>query len=339
MKITCPHCNQPYEIDESLSGHDLECGVCGKKFTASGPVPLRPVEVKTNVKQGAVIGAWVCLVLGVVLNIFTNFLLIIFLPLYLAAFVLSIVAMAQRRIGWGLASLILTVLLPPVIFMMNIGRFAAEVDAAKEESKSTAVTVAPVVEKPVSVADKKTSSPAVVPPVKTSSSAVANPKKSVPEVKEKKEISGLCGIKFGSRFQKNNNRNNSSLNSGETLYAVSAPRKFMGFTNYYLLITPTSEKVYSIWMVREFKKAAEGRAEFDKVAAVLENHYKIKGERELSIDPVTIFNFDNGYIILKLNIGLGEYSLELRGYSKEFSDLAEKEKKDYAVRSTDTSAL
>ena len=54
---------------------------------------------KTNVKQGdgerRLGGAWY----WEGLNIFTNFLLIFFIPPYLAALVLSIVAMAQRRIG------------------------------------------------------------------------------------------------------------------------------------------------------------------------------------------------------------------------------------------------
>ena len=312
MKIECPYCHQPYEIDEKLIGQDLECGICKKKFTVSVTTPLQPIEVKTNVKQGAVIGAWVCLILGILLNIFTNFLLIIFLPLYLAAFVLSIVAMAQRRIGWGLASLLLTIILPPIIFLVNIGRFADEVNSAMQEKSTPEVAMQ---EK----AGGKTS-------------AAAKPA-------DKKEIFGLCGIEFGSFFSRNNNPRNGKLTSGEIMYAVNPLTKFMGFTDYYVLITPASEKVYSIWMRQEFENSAEGRAEFDKVAAVLENHYKIKGEKEFSIDPVMVFRFDNGRIVLKLDIRFRKSALEIRGYSTEFEDLNEQEKKETAVRTTDTSAL
>ncbi len=49
--------------------------------------------------RGTVSGAWGGAWYWEGLNIFTNFLLIFFIPPYLAALVLSIVAMAQRRIG------------------------------------------------------------------------------------------------------------------------------------------------------------------------------------------------------------------------------------------------
>lgn len=48
-------------------------------------------------KQGAVIGGWICIALGTVLVIWSLFSFILYLPLFLAAFVLA------QKTGSGLA--------------------------------------------------------------------------------------------------------------------------------------------------------------------------------------------------------------------------------------------
>ena len=50
-------------------------------------------ELQTNVKQGAVIGGWVCFGVGILFMVHSLCAFIFYVPLFLAAFVLSIVAM------------------------------------------------------------------------------------------------------------------------------------------------------------------------------------------------------------------------------------------------------
>lgn len=75
--------------------------------TMAGPV-------QTNVKQGALVGGWVCLGVGILFLLLTGWAFIFYLPLFLAAFVLSIVAMAQRRVAGGIGLLLATLMLPPI---------------------------------------------------------------------------------------------------------------------------------------------------------------------------------------------------------------------------------
>lgn len=336
MDIVCPKCGQRYELDKQYEGQKVGCQVCKTEFIAkesfnSGTPPMRPVqdeteqkEVKTNVKQGALIGAWVCLVIGLLLNIITNFLFFVYVPLYLAAFILAIVAMAQKRVLGGLIALLLCVLLPPAIFFLNIGRFANEMKNAKigqEEQKEQSTTNKETVKEPVKNQ-----------PDKPSEKSEKSAKKNI--------INGLCGITFGSVHKKNNHEKNGKLTSGEIMYFVDPPKKFMGFDRYYVMITPTTNRIYSIWMIKDFSNPAEASSEFEKVGAVLENHYKIKGEQGMfSIDPMKNFRFDNGNILLKCDKGFDSATIEIRAYSKEFEDLNEKETKDTAINNTDTSAL
>jgi hypothetical protein len=63
-------------------------------------------------KQGAAIGGWVCFGLGALIMYVSVWTFILYLPLFFVAFVLSIVAMAQRRIVLGVILLLATILVP-----------------------------------------------------------------------------------------------------------------------------------------------------------------------------------------------------------------------------------
>lgn len=80
---------------------------------------MREKVIKTRndapaVKQGAAIGGWSCFVLATALMYFSLWTLWLYLPLLLAAFVLSIVAMSQRRILGGLLLMFAILILSPI---------------------------------------------------------------------------------------------------------------------------------------------------------------------------------------------------------------------------------
>jgi hypothetical protein len=84
------------------------------------PIPIpslseTPTVIQTNVKQGAVIGGWVCFALGLATMFFSLWAFFIYAPLFLVAFILSIVAMAQKRVAGGIALLLATIILPTVV--------------------------------------------------------------------------------------------------------------------------------------------------------------------------------------------------------------------------------
>ena len=136
LKFNCPHCNQPLEAPEDYFGQTIECPSCNGSIKVPMPSDPAPVpktyvppqppssrpnsEVKTNVKQGALIGAFVCFAIGIVLMFFSLWTFIIYSPLFLAAFILSIVAMAQKRIAGGIGALLLTLIVPPLIFFILV---------------------------------------------------------------------------------------------------------------------------------------------------------------------------------------------------------------------------
>ncbi len=146
MKTKCPHCNQIYDLEDSWSGQSVSCPNCNNDFPAT---PLKPVMtpvgisaaspvVQTNVKQGAVIGAAACLMIAMIVQAISNFLFPLYLVLYLVAFILSIVAMAQRRVIWGLLILLATIIGPWIILIATAEKDAEMVKNAVVQHKNNA---------------------------------------------------------------------------------------------------------------------------------------------------------------------------------------------------------
>lgn len=100
-----------------------------------------PHTVMTNVKQGAIIGGWVCFGLGILCMLWSLVLFFLYGPFFLVAFILSIVAMSQRRVLGGIALLVATLLIPTilgaVLFTSRASKFADEMSKAIETASVT----------------------------------------------------------------------------------------------------------------------------------------------------------------------------------------------------------
>jgi len=166
-KFDCPHCGQSLEAPEDMLGETIECPSCGETLDLPKPKPASPHRprpqrprpqhiqqhtqpkqtVETNVKQGALIGGVVCFVLGVIMMCASLWTVIVYAPLFLAAFVLSIVAMAQKRIAGGVILLVLTVAVPPIL-LIAVPSFKAARSAAQEAAQARVAVAATVENEP-----------------------------------------------------------------------------------------------------------------------------------------------------------------------------------------------
>jgi len=161
--IECPSCNGSIQLPEpeaqpapaptsapkkkivthrsKSSGNTKPCPYCGEHILRSaqkckhcGEFLKGRHEVKTNVKQGALIGSVACFAIGIILMFISLWSFIIYSPLFLAAFILSIVAMSQKRVAGGLIMLLLTLVVPPVLFF-GLGAVRSK-DTLDEVSKA-----------------------------------------------------------------------------------------------------------------------------------------------------------------------------------------------------------
>lgn len=131
----------------------LAAPVAAPALTAAPLNEHKERVVQTNVKQGAIIGGWVCFALGTGLMTFSMWSFFIYGPLFLVAFILSIVAMSQRRVLGGIALLLCALLVPTalglVLFSTRTSKFLNDVAAnssplaSREEESEDAVSESP----------------------------------------------------------------------------------------------------------------------------------------------------------------------------------------------------
>ncbi len=92
---------------------------------------------KNNV---SLLPGWACFSLGIVIMLYSLGLFFIYLPLFLAAFVLSIIAMTQSRVSGGIVLLLCTATLPALtwagLLVTNIGEAVNAVDHNNKTSSS-----------------------------------------------------------------------------------------------------------------------------------------------------------------------------------------------------------
>jgi Bacterial SH3 domain len=99
-------------------------------------------ELQTNIKKGAVIGGWVCFGVGTAFMFLSLWAVIFYAPLFFAAFVLSIVAMAQGRVAGGLTLLLCCVIIPSLTFLGLMARLVQPPDSLMSPSPSTSLETA-----------------------------------------------------------------------------------------------------------------------------------------------------------------------------------------------------
>lgn len=172
MSETCENCGKQIgdlETPHVFQGH-IVCAECDRRLRQAVPRPATSVpspgsltantssgsatvsqEVRTNVKQGGLIGAVACFTVAVLFGClpmgFPAFLF--YAPLFFAAFVLSIVAMAQKRVVGGLALLLLTVVFAPLIPAVRTVLLVALMSEGTDGQNAYASKPAPIVSEDV----------------------------------------------------------------------------------------------------------------------------------------------------------------------------------------------
>ena len=141
MKINCSKCGQPYDVPEALVGKKVECQICNTKFIVQKPLPegqpqLVVLDDNTSsgteqlissayslirkIKDNALRYALICLAAGSVINLIFYGMHIVYTLLFLAALVLGVYLVMQRRLKPGIAIALASLVLPSVISYIRI---------------------------------------------------------------------------------------------------------------------------------------------------------------------------------------------------------------------------
>jgi len=191
--------------------------------TPEPPAPAKPLstprfsvekrEVQTNVKQGAVIGGWLCFFLGILTMYFSMWTFVIYGPLFIVAFVLSIVAMSQRRILGGIALLLATLVVPTILGLFLFANRTAKLAETLQSAQKPTAQLSTQKSTLQQNALKDTSQPVTTEPLGSQSepsTPIVAPKPKNPELDAKM---GFRTYKLGTAFSQ---FNPNDLNEGTT---------------------------------------------------------------------------------------------------------------------------
>lgn len=328
MKVECSNCGQHVLLDDWSAGQTFACPNCGQSITAqpatprAAPPAARPVpakEIQTNIKQGAAIGGWVCFGLGSIFMFIPIPTWFIYGPLFLASFVLSIVAMSQGRIASGIILLLANVVGAPVLFIIalaiGVATWTGALDRVRQQVAEHSSILATN-----SVSDTNRA-------VTASEPQPADARPTSPASPAVEQIEGAFGKKLGDVFYPAQAIGSSKLTDGTPMYEFATSIGFRSFKRYYVMITPTTHKIYSIWGSGSVESTEAGQKEQAVIMELLKQKYGTQEKPGIfdAIGDVKRIDQGNRYILTKIS-GFSDVTIEIRYYDGELEKLAEQER-------------
>lgn len=154
------------------------------------------------------------------------------------------------------------------------------------------------------------------------------------------KIAGGFGKKLGQKFAPSQAIGRGALTDGTPMYMFSPSKNFRSFSNYYVLITPTTHKVYSIWGIGEVENTSQCKKEQSVLMAILQKKYGKPEEDGFMAAMSDMKNIDQGnrYVLTKCS-GFGDVTIEIRYKDKKLAALAEKERIIIESEKVDSSGL
>jgi hypothetical protein len=154
------------------------------------------------------------------------------------------------------------------------------------------------------------------------------------------KIEGAFGKKLGDVFAPESAVSTSKLTDGTPMYEFSTTNGFRSFKRYYVLITPTTKKIYAIWGIGTVENSESGKKEQALVMEILQQKYGTQEKAGLLDSLVDVNRIDKGsrYIITKIS-GFTDVTLDVRYYVSDLEKLAEKERLAEEAKKVDKSGL
>ncbi len=154
-------------------------------------------------------------------------------------------------------------------------------------------------------------------------------------------ISGAFGIGFGCKFNPDLSIAQYSLTDGTPMYLFHPINKFRSFDRYFVLITPKTHQVYSIWAVGDIENTEIGKKEQAVIVTLLEGKYGKREENNLvnNLYDAVIVRQNDRDIMVKVSGVFGDHTIDVRYYDNKIKALAEKERIEMELKNVDSAGF
>lgn len=266
-------------------------------------------ETHTNIKQGAALGGWLCFVIATIIMFIPIPLWFIYAPLYLMSFILGIVAIAQKRIAIGIMLLLANLIAAPILFLIALA-FGIATWTTVLMSETNTMAYAQTVQKSAQTAAQV------------------------------ERIDGAFGKKLGDVFDTSSAVGGPKLADATPTYLFSPTNGFRSFKQYFVVVTPTTHKIYSIWGVGNVETVESGKKEQTVIMELLKQKYGAEANIGMldAMGDVKRISQGSRYVLTKLT-GFADVTIEIRYYDSDLEKLAEKERLAAETQKADKSGL
>lgn len=153
-------------------------------------------------------------------------------------------------------------------------------------------------------------------------------------------IVGAFGKHLGDIFNPGTAIGKGALTDGTPMYQFQPDKPFRSFTRYYLMITPTTRKVYAIWGIGPSENTESGKKEQALVMELLQQKYGPKDKDGLLDGFYDSQHISRGsrYIMTKVT-GITDTTVEIRYIDKDIEKIAEQERLKLEGKKVDPSGL
>jgi hypothetical protein len=151
-------------------------------------------------------------------------------------------------------------------------------------------------------------------------------------------ITGAFGFKLGGKFNPKNAIGTSETTSGITMYQINPIKKVKFFSSYYVIITPTSKKIRTIWGIGQYPNNDECLNDLDVLKIILQKKYG-KPESPISMNKTYIFTHGNRGINIKCINNYDNADLYIQYIDLNLDKLAVKEKAAKAAKKIGNDSL
>jgi len=154
------------------------------------------------------------------------------------------------------------------------------------------------------------------------------------------KIDGAFGKKLGGIFNPAGAIGTSQLTDGTPMYQFSPEKPFRSFTRYYVLITPTTHKIYAIWGIGDVENTETGKKEQTLLTELLEKKYGVTEKRGVMDSLLDRNKISHGsrYAMTKVT-GIIDVAIEIRYHDGDLEAEAEKERLAIEGKKVDASGL
>ena len=265
------------------------------------------MQTKAKPKAGNWDGGWICFVAACVIMWVLFPAVFIYGPLFLVSFILGIVAIAQKRVANGIFLILANLVGAPILFVIAVAVGIAHWTGAKPDADKSGIHSTNV------LVDARSSATGLTDGMRISPAD---------EV-----IKGAFGKQLGDVISRAQVIGVSELTDGTPMYEFAPQSGLRSLTHYYVLITPSSRRIHSIWGRGAFQTTAAAANEQKVLVELLRRKYGEPDKEGFAdrMDDSIWFTRGKRHICTRI-VGFSNPSLEIHYVDAELREIGEKER-------------